>query len=41
MAWGGDEVIQRARSKVERDAMEKLFADFPAFWRGVVDTHRR
>ncbi len=41
MAWGGDEVIQRARAKVEREAMEKLFADFPAFWRGVVDTHRR
>ena len=41
MAWGGDEVISRARSRVERDAMEKLFADFPAFWRGVVDTHRR
>jgi hypothetical protein len=41
MAWGGDEVIQRARAKVEREAMEKLFADFPAFWRGVVDIHRR
>jgi hypothetical protein len=41
MAWGSDEVISRARSKVEREAMEKLFADFPAFWRGVVDTHRR
>ena len=41
MAWGGDDVIRRARSKVEREAMEKLFADFPAFWRGVVDTHRR
>ncbi|MEO6741955.1 MAG: hypothetical protein ABIP20_17055 [Chthoniobacteraceae bacterium] len=41
MAWGSDDVIRRARSKVERDAMEKLFADFPAFWRGVVATHHR
>ena len=41
MAWGSDDVIRRARSKVEREAMEKLFADFPAFWRGVVDSHRR
>ena len=41
MAWGSDDVISRARSKVERQAMEKLFADFPAFWRGVVAAHRR
>ena len=41
MAWGSDDVIRRARSKAERDAMEKLFADFPAFWRGVVATHHR
>jgi hypothetical protein len=41
MAWGSDDVIHRARKKVEREAMEKLFAGFPAFWRGVVDTHRR
>ena len=41
MAWGGDDVIRRARAKVEREAMEKLFADFPAFWRGVVATHHR
>ncbi len=41
MAWGSDDVIHRARSKVEREAMEKLFADFPAFWRGVVAAHRR
>jgi hypothetical protein len=41
MAWGSSEVISRARSKAERDAMEKLFADFPSFWRGVVQNHRR
>ncbi len=41
MSWGSDDVIRSVRSKVERDATEKLFADFPAFWRGVVDTHRR
>jgi len=41
MAWGGDELIRHARAKVEQEAMEKLFADFPPFWRGVVDTHRR
>ena len=41
MAWGSDEVIRRARAKAEREAMEKLFADFPAFWRGVADSHRR
>ena len=41
MAWGSDDVIHRARAKVEREALEKLFADFPAFWRGVADTHRR
>ncbi|MEO6789201.1 MAG: hypothetical protein ABI318_24010 [Chthoniobacteraceae bacterium] len=41
MSWGGGDVISRARSKVEREAMEKLFADFPAFWRGVVAAHQR
>ena len=41
MAWGSSEVIQRARAKVEREATEKLFADFPAFWRGIVATHHR
>jgi hypothetical protein len=41
MTWGSDDVIRRVRAKVEREAMEKLFADFPAFWRGVVDSHRR
>ncbi len=41
MSWGSDDVIRSARSKVEREATEKLFADFPAFWRVVVDTHRR
>ncbi len=41
MSWGGDDVIRRARTKVEREAVEKLFADFPAFWRGVVATHHR
>jgi hypothetical protein len=41
MTWGSDDVIRHARAKVEREAMEKLFADFPAFWRGVVATHRR
>lgn len=41
MAWGSDDVIRHARAKVEREAMEKLLADFPAFWRGVVETHRR
>jgi hypothetical protein len=41
MAWGSDDVIHRARSKVEREAMEKLFADFPSFWRGVVAVQRR
>ena len=39
MAWGSEDVINRARTAAERDAMEKLFADFPAFWRGVVATH--
>ena len=41
MSWGSDDVIRRARSKAEREAMEKLFADFPAFWRGIVAAHRR
>jgi hypothetical protein len=41
MAWGSDDVIRNARSKVERAAVEKLFADFPAFWRGIVATHHR
>ena len=41
MSWGSDDVIHRARSKAEREAMEKLFADFPAFWRGIVAAHRR
>jgi len=40
MAWGSDEVISRARSKAEHEAMEKLFADFPAFWRGVIKNRR-
>ncbi len=41
MSWGSDDVIHRARSKAEREALEKLFADFPAFWRGIVAAHRR
>jgi len=41
MAWGSDDVIRNARSKAERAAVEKLFADFPAFWRGIVATHHR
>lgn len=41
ISWGSDDVIQNARAKVEREAVEKLFADFPAFWRGVVATHHR
>ena len=41
MAWGSDDVIARARSKAERRAVEKLFAEFPAFWRAVEQKHRR
>ena len=41
MSWGSEDVIHRARSKAEREALEKLFADFPAFWRGIVAAHRR
>jgi hypothetical protein len=41
MAWGSDDVIQSARAKAEREAVEKLFADLPAFWRGVVATHHQ
>ncbi len=41
MSWGSDDVIRRARAKVERHATETLFADFPAFWRGIVATHHR
>lgn len=41
MSWGGGDVIRGARSKVERETMEKLFADFPSFWRGVVAAHQR
>lgn len=40
MAWGSDGVIERARSAAERDAIEKLLAEFPAFWRGVVQNHK-
>lgn len=41
MAWGSDGVMERARSAAERDAIEKLLAEFPAFWRGVVQHHQR
>ena len=41
MAWGSDDVIHRARTRTEREALEKLIAAFPAFWRGVVQHHQR
>ena len=41
MAWGSDDVIHHARTKTEREALEKLVAAFPAFWRGVVAHHQR
>ncbi len=37
-AWGDS---LRARHRAERQAMEKLLGEFPAFWQGVVQTHRR
>jgi len=40
MAWGSDDVIRHARTKTERDALEKLVAAFPQFWRGVVQHHQ-
>jgi hypothetical protein len=39
MVWGSDDVIARARNAAERDALEKLVAEFPSFWRGVVQSH--
>ena len=41
MAWGSDEVMSRGSAAAERDALKKLFAEFPAFWDGVVQKHRR
>jgi hypothetical protein len=41
MAWGSDDVMTRTRSAAERDALTKLFSEFPAFWNGVVQKHRR
>lgn len=41
MAWGSDDVMKRARAAAERDALDKLVAEFPAFWRGVVQNHKR
>ena len=41
MAWGSDDVMHRARTRTEREALEKLIAAFPPFWRGVVQHHQR
>lgn len=41
MAWGSDDVMTHGRASAERDALAKLFAEFPAFWNGVVQKHRR
>ena len=41
MAWGSEDVIHRARTRTEREALEKLIAAFPTFWRGVVQHHQR
>jgi hypothetical protein len=41
MTWGSDDVIAHARAAAEREALGKLFGEFPAFWRGVVQTHKR
>ena len=41
ITWGSDDVISRVRERTERAAMEKLIGEFPAVWRGVVQTHRK
>ena len=41
MAWGSDDVMHRARTRTEREALEKLIAAFPPFWRGVVEHHQK
>ncbi len=41
ITWGSDGVISRVRERTERAAMEKMIAEFPAAWRGVVQTHRK
>ena len=41
ITWGSDDVISRVRERTERAAMEKMIGEFPAVWRGVVQTHRK
>ena len=40
MSWD-ESTRDRARGRATRSAMEKLLAEFPALWRGVVQTHRK
>ena len=40
MSWD-DSTRDRARERATRSALEKLLTEFPAVWRGVVQTHRK
>lgn len=40
MSWD-DSTRDRARQRATRSAMEKMIVEFPAVWRGVVQTHRK
>lgn len=40
MSWD-DSARNRARARATRQAMDKLLGEFPAVWRGVVQTHQK
>ncbi len=41
MVAGSDESLERRKHQAQREAMEKLLSEVPAFWQSVVSTHRK
>lgn len=41
MVAGSDESLARRKQQAQREAMEKLIAEFPTFWQGIVAAHRK
>jgi hypothetical protein len=41
MVAGSDSALDRRKQQAQRQAVEKLLREFPAFWRGVVSAHRK
>jgi uncharacterized protein YbjQ (UPF0145 family) len=41
MVAGSDDALSRRKQQAQREAMQKLMAEFPKFWEGVVAAHRK